>query len=289
MGFSLVHTQAQNNGVCNSRFPVYLIRQRWNTTTAVTVPEYKCHVDGGPMDSKLRCDSSHHQIVMTEKRKYQGNHAQKRNLIILDIDYTILEAVRGSPSLLDARKLPFHEIHVGPLDLELLFIGFFFKSGTQKYSMVFRKYFFDFLDYVHLNSGFSADLVLYTRARPDYAREVALGIDECFKRKYRNMSSTDSLFKMVISSTDSNTAKTVSTLEYFLKLRKYQSIIILDDDGRNCWCKHRMLELKKHHKVDCILIQMPAFHVWEEANKRFKELSTGCPLCCSRICSQENS
>ena len=229
----------------------------------------RCHTNGGPMDHKLKCDSSRHQIVLRAKQ----NQPQKRNLIIFDIDFTILEAAEGWPLKLDVAKCPFCQVH-GKLDLELVFIGFIMASKTWKYSLVFRRQFFDFLVDIHTNSGYSADLVLYTECRPDYAKQVAFGIDECFKRKYHNMSGTDFVFKMVVSSTTPGTAKTVSTLEYFLELRRYESIIILDDNGRNSWCKYHMMQLKKHHKVNFILIQVPKFNVWEEANHRFKELSS---------------
>ena len=255
--------------------PVYLIRQRLNSNTSVSVKEYRCHTECGPMDPGLRCDSSNDQIVIGVERNQASLSSQKRNLIILDIDLTILEAARGIPDKLEAAKLPFHHIHEGRLDLELLFIGFIIGSQIDKFSMVFRKHFFDFLVNINANSEFSADLVLYTAARPEYALQVALGIEEIFRTKYRNNSHADSnsLFKMVISSTNSHTAKTIATLEYSLDLKKYENIIILDDNGRNCWCRNHMMQLKKHLNVNFILIQVPEFHVWEEAHLRFTELS----------------
>ena len=234
--------------------------------------KYRCHSDGGPMNHKLRCDSAHHQIVLGVGWD-GGETLQKRNLIILDIDLTILEAAKGIPDGLVAGKLPFHQIHPGQIDLEVLFIGFIFDSETHKRSIVFRKHFFDFLIYINENSEFSADLVLYTAARPEYARQVALGIDEVFQTKYGNISDSHSLFKMVISCRNHNTAKTISTLGHHLDLKKYASIIVLDDNGRNCWCKYQMIQLKKRYNVKFVLIQVPEFHVWEEANLRFAEVS----------------
>ena len=219
------------------------------------------------MDHHLKCDSSRHQIVLRAKPK-----AQKRNLIIFDIDYTILEAEKGWSGKLNAAKCPFCHVHRGQVDSELIFIGFIVDSEMYKYSLVLRRHFFELLLDTHANKAISADLVLYTKAYSGYARLVALGIDECLKRKYGNISDRDFVFKMVVSSTTPDTAKTVATLGHHLDLPKYENIIILDDNGRNVWCKYYMTQLKKHHNVNFILIQVPEFHAWQHANRRYREL-----------------
>ena len=79
---------------------------------------------------------------------------------------------------------------------------------------------------------------------------------------------------MVISSTTQhNTAKTLSTLAHNLNLTQYENIIILDDDADDIWCKHEMYELKKKHKVNVILIEVPVLDIWKDIYRRFLKLS----------------
>ena len=145
------------------------------------------------MDASLHCSSSSQQIV------FHSNQAkQKQNLIILDIDKTIMESIEGIHEAIpmqfrnNAERFPFSQIYDKSLDLHLLLIVCIFgRMQTTKYSIVFRKHFFDFLGYIH--SDQLADLALYTRGRPDYAQQITLGITECYKTKHPNHNISDSL------------------------------------------------------------------------------------------------
>ena len=80
------------------------------------------------------------------------------------------------------------------------------------------------------------------------------------------------LFKMVISSTTPNTAKTIATLAHKLHLNRYKDIIIVDDDGRASWCKHEMIRWRLHHKVNFILLQVPVFSIWDRVYRDLRKL-----------------
>ena len=77
---------------------------------------------------------------------------------------------------------------------------------------------------------------------------------------------------MVISSLKANTAKTIGTLAHNLNLSQYENIIILDDDGRRCWCKHEMFALKLMHNVNFMLLQVPEFRIWKKVHYLYREL-----------------
>ena len=147
--------------------------------------KYACHTNGGPMDSSLHCNSSSQQIVF-----FSNEAKQKRNLIIFDIDQTIMEAIPEFHNAVPltfrnlAERCPFSQLYVKSLDLHLLLIVCNVGTHTSKYSVVFRKHFFDLLGYIRLDKGYSSDLALYTRGRPDYAQQIALGITECYKARY---------------------------------------------------------------------------------------------------------
>ena len=146
-------------------------------------------------------------------------------------------------------------------DLELLLLGLPYKC-----SMVFRRHFFELLKYIHTNEGFLADLVLYTRARPNYAQQVQLGIADFYDFKYENNNSDysfDSLFKMVISTRTASTAKTIETLAHNLNLTRYENIIILDDGGNDCWCRYDIVKLRACYNVRVIMMQCTPFSIWE--------------------------
>ena len=76
---------------------------------------------------------------------------------------------------------------------------------------------------------------------------------------------------MVISSLTGDTAKTVATLAHNLNLAEYENIIILDDDGRKCWCKFEMMKMRLQHKINFILLQVPPFNVWDDVHYLFGE------------------
>ena len=149
----------------------------------------RCHHDG-PRNYDLRCDSSAHQIVIGSNESVTK---QKQNLIIFDIDHTILESIQGfhdaipSKHSLSKVDTPFSVLWHRRKHFELLFI-----HKPRHFSIVFRKHFLRILKYIHTDSGFLADLVLYTRANPNYARLVAQGIAKCYKTKYQ--SSVNGLF-----------------------------------------------------------------------------------------------
>merc|ERR1712228_663372 len=83
-----------------------------------------------------------------------------------------------------------------------------------------------------------------------------------------------SLFKMVISSTTPNTAKTLSTLKHDLDFSQYERIIILDDDGANIWCHHEMDQLYEQHRVNIILDQVSKYSVWSSVYRQFDLLAS---------------
>ena len=80
---------------------------------------------------------------------------------------------------------------------------------------------------------------------------------------------TDSLFKLVISSTTQQTAKTLSTLERHLALARYERVIILDDDAANCWCTFHMVKLRLQHRVNVMLIEVPMLFIWRDIHRDF--------------------
>ena len=179
----------------------------------------RCHTNGGPIDTSSRCDSSSQQIV------YCSNQAkQKRNLIIFDIDLTILEAIPGFHDALpaalqnNAAKFHFTPLYNKVLDLNLLLIVCVdISDGEQsRYSIVFRKHFFDLLKYIHFDQAYSADLVLYTRGSPRYARKITLGITECYKAKYPNHNISDSSVNIYVCTLTCHSAN-----EIFQKHRLY--------------------------------------------------------------------
>ena len=147
-----------------------------------------CHPIDGPRNQLLRCDSSPNQIIFNSNRHNHTKQKQKLNLIIFDIDLTILESVSGFhralPSKILQSPIPnaIHNFCDSSFDLELLFVDV---EKPCKYSVVFRKHFFDLLKYIHVGTGYSADLVLYTRARPLYVQQIVRGITKCYNRKYR--------------------------------------------------------------------------------------------------------
>ena len=86
------------------------------------------------------------------------------------------------------------------------------------------------------------------------------------------MVQSESLFKMVISTTTPGTAKTISTLSNQVNLRLYSNIFILDDLANDVWCKYDMIWLKLWHKVNVMLIQVPSFDIWTSVYHRFDAL-----------------
>ena len=140
----------------------------------MTIDTPSAHYPYGHCCRSSLCDSSPEQIILVSN---QGRK-QKTNLIILDIDLTILESAKGIHEVIKTQKFDSSE------DLELLSIDL-----SNQYSIIFRRHFFETLEYIHNNRGFIADIVLYTRASADYAEQVTLGIEELFKAKYQNQSS----------------------------------------------------------------------------------------------------
>ena len=240
-----------------------------------------CHRYGGPGDQNLRCDSSPNQIVFNSDQQCQ----QKQNLIVFDIDLTILESARGFH---DAIPLKYRQNGTHCFSHEDIGLDMMFIQSPCPYSVVFRHRFLDVLEYIHTNL-FSADLVLYTRARWEYALEIAVGITRYYNLKYNNDSDhtgsfvnlsifirsitngpcTEDVFKMVVSSTTQQTAKTLSTLSHKLNLSQYEHIIILDDDAENCWCKYRMIRLRLLHRVNVMLIEVPMLFIWRDIHREF--------------------
>ena len=148
-----------------------------------------CHRHYGPEDTSLRCDSSHHQIIFPADKSEIRKSKQKRNLVVFDIDLTILESMHGFhkalPIEIRENKVRgvniVHTVCSSNTNLELLFM-----HEPCKYSIVFRRAFFNLLEYFHTDSGFVADLILYTRARPIYAQQVTIGIHQCYNSKYES-------------------------------------------------------------------------------------------------------
>ena len=253
---------------------------------------YHCHGDVGPN----RCDSSPNQIVFSEQTKQQ-----KSNLIILDINQTILESINGFHKSIPQKyrfnkkpgqfndfwmPIPFEQTTdiinlrrnatrcsfnaYKTYESDLLFI-----EKPIEHSIIFRKHFFHFLKYIDTNYAFSADLILYTQSGPKYALLIALGITEFYRSKYYNLVEDNIMFKMVISSTAPETFKTISTLAHDLDLSLYENIMILDKDGRDCWCKQGMINLRVKHSVNIVLIQVPEFLYWSNIYDAFKLLEMG--------------
>ena len=237
-------------------------------TTAIT-DRYYCHLVDGPKDQTLKCDASSHQIISVSNQESK----QKRNLIIFDVDHTILESKAGYHDVLKISNTKRKCMFEAGKDLELLLLG---PPYTGKCSMVFRRHFFELLKYIHRDEGLNADLAMYTRARPNYARQVELGIDDFYRANYDN-STTEYLFKLVIAASTPTTAKTIKTLAHKLNLPQYENIIILDDGGNDCWCRYEMVKLKAYCKVNVVMMQCDSFSIWDSIHKR------------NRFCTSEKS
>ena len=149
-----------------------------------------CHGYGGPRDRRLRCDPSPHQIVFDSNNRDQTSK-QKRNLIIFDVDLTILESMHGFHAAIppEYRQNGTQFLFKEDMNLEMMFV-----ENPCPFSVLFRNHFLDILEYIHTDFGFSADIVLYTRARCDYAMEIALGIIKCYNLKYNNDSDNLGMF-----------------------------------------------------------------------------------------------
>ena len=133
------------------------------------------------MNKTLKCDSSNHQIISTRN----NGAKQKKNLIIIEIKDVILQPewrFHGSiPSSKHAYQIPFHIYVDGTSALELLFL-----YKPEECVIVFRKQFFETLEYIYLNSAM--DLIIYTRGNPEYAKQISRAIDQRFIQKYGNIS-----------------------------------------------------------------------------------------------------
>ena len=74
---------------------------------------------------------------------------------------------------------------------------------------------------------------------------------------------------MAISTTNHWTKKSILTLSNGnLNLTDYEKIVILDDDGGECWCQNEMMQLHLQHNVELILIQCHPFSIWKTVLQR---------------------
>ena len=161
-------------------------------------PSLRSLWDTDDVQTSSKCESSPHQIVFRSE-----SIDQKRNLIIFDLDQTILESVEGFHEAVPSKyhhnragnefnalcdpSQDFEFVRSRNAKLDLLLL-----HKPRNFSIVFRKHFFDVLEYIHTDHSFSADIVMYTRAGSMYAQQVTLGITEIYKTKYHNIS--DGLF-----------------------------------------------------------------------------------------------
>ena len=141
-----------------------------------------CH-SNGPAYNVLSCDSSADQIISSVE---QGTE-QKPNLIIFDVDFTILESTEGFHQAIPSKHRQPPMDPTAP-DFNLIYQREILFIHSPKSSIIFRKHFFEFLKYIHTDIAYSADMILYASARPTYTQQVAQGITQCFKKKYRNIS-----------------------------------------------------------------------------------------------------
>ena len=78
---------------------------------------------------------------------------------------------------------------------------------------------------------------------------------------------------MIVSSTTSQTAKTISTLSHNLNVSQYENIIILDD-YRGGWCKYELMQLKSsNNNLKIFLIQVPPLTVWNNVYREFEAMN----------------
>ena len=140
-----------------------------------------CHPANGPMNKTLKCDSSSHQIISSRS----NGAKQKKNLIIIEIKDVILQPEWRFhvpiPSSKHAYQIPFYVYVDGTTALELLFL-----YKPEECVIVFRKQFFETLEYIYSNSAM--DLIIYARVKPEYANQIANSIDHRFIQKYGNIS-----------------------------------------------------------------------------------------------------
>ena len=146
---------------------------------------HPCHLTDCATDNSLHCDSSPYQILHIPGSENQTHAKQKANLIIIDIDQTILDSHEGADGPVFYQWARYGEgITVSPMDDSDLVLMFL--EDPLPYQIVFRKYFFEFLDYVHRNCGFAADLMVYTRARHDYVLNIVMAINAYYNKNYLN-------------------------------------------------------------------------------------------------------
>lgn len=140
------------------------------------IHSYPCyHGERGPSDTMLSCDSSSLQILSESE-----SQTQKQNLIIFDIDATILDSQIGYHGPLFWKHARYGDVNAfkphPEKDMVLMFL-----SEPREYSIIFRRHFFDFLDYVYKDSGFSSDLVIYHNGTPIYIYSLFI-FNKCFQR-----------------------------------------------------------------------------------------------------------
>ena len=151
-----------------------------------------CHEFGGPTDRRLQCDSSPHQILYMPGTKTLQPQQQRPNLIIFDIDQTILESKDGFHEAIP-KQIQNVSNNVLVMDPQMSVV-LMFMQHPNKFTILFRRHLFEVLKYVHASARFSADLALYTRARYEYAAQIALGINKCYNEKYHNRSDHLSMY-----------------------------------------------------------------------------------------------
>ena len=67
-----------------------------------------CHYNGRPADNRLHCDPSPYQLLFIPGSRNVSYAKQKKNLIVIDIDQTVLDAKSGFDG-------PIHWQHDGPI------------------------------------------------------------------------------------------------------------------------------------------------------------------------------
>ena len=159
--------------------PALSPRATANSLVSPLYPLPPCHYNGGPADERLHCDASQYQMLYTPGSHNQMITPQKENLIILDIDRTIMDMHFGFHGPVPWEQMGYAFRPRTNKDLVLMFM-----QDPREYMIVFRKHFFEFLRYVHTNQGFSADLAIYTRGRPEFAMEMVNQINKFYHLKY---------------------------------------------------------------------------------------------------------
>lgn len=150
---------------------------------------------------------------------------RKRDLIVFDIDHTILESKTVS---LDWSSLPLEALNekirvppCGETDLDFVFLV----DGLPAMLSLIRK---NFLNFMHWAISNQITMVLYTRGTARYAERIYKGLQTVYRHRYCNHDASVEVFDAVIAT--NKKMKTLRLVNDVMSLRQFNRVFVLDDD-----------------------------------------------------------